>query len=109
MTHTNFKAYAHLLSTLALTALLSACSADEPTVILNNSNTAGSGGTGAVASAGAGGSGGGSGASAEPACVEEPAAPEEFLVRCTQSTCRPFDNADRLGLYQAGQALPEVP
>lgn len=107
MTHIKLTTCARLLSALALTGLLGACSVDEPTVILNN-GTSGSNGTASAPSAG-GGSGGSGGASNEPACVEEPDAPEEFLARCTESTCRPFDNADRLGLYQAGQPLPEAP
>jgi hypothetical protein len=66
----------------------------------NAAGTAGAGG----ADPGAGGSGGGT-----AACVEDPTEPADFLVRCTNSTCRPFDNAQRLGLYVAGEPLPEVP
>lgn len=111
MSHTKLATYAYLVSALALTGLLGACSADEPTVILNNGRS-GSGGTAGAPSAGGGsggGTGGSSGASNEPACVEEPEAPEDFLARCTESTCRSFDNAERLGLFQPGQPLPEVP
>lgn len=64
------------------------------------SNAAGSGGT----DSGAGGSAGG-----QAACVEDPTEPADYLVRCTNSTCRPFDNAQRLGLFVAGEPLPEVP
>jgi hypothetical protein len=79
------------------------CEADEPTVIIRD-NEAQGGGTG---ESGNGGSGGDD--DDEPTCVEEPSAPEEFLVRCTDSACRPFDNVARLPLYRAGEALPEVP
>lgn len=97
----------------ALLALgLALACGDEATVI-------GAAPPGAAGSAGepvgAGGSGGGdvgaggtAGASGE-ACVENPTAPEEYLVRCTDSACRPFDNLARLGLYRAGEPLPEVP
>lgn len=71
-----------------------------------NDGSAGSG----TATAGAGGSGNGgsAGGQAVTACVEEPSAPEDFLNRCTDSTCRPFDNELRLGLAP-GESLPEVP
>jgi len=39
----------------------------------------------------------------------EPAAPDEFLNACTDGQCTPFDNAKRLPLFKAGQALPPVP
>jgi len=70
--------------------------------------TAGTGGTGDPGTAGTAGTGGAAG-SGNAACVEDPVAPADFLVRCTDSACRPFDNATRLGLFQAGQPLPEVP
>ena len=67
-------------------------------------STAGTAGTGGTA--GAAGTGGTSG---QADCVEEPSAPADFLVRCTDSACRPFDNAARLGRFVVGQPLPEVP
>jgi hypothetical protein len=71
------------------------------------SGSAGTGGTSGEGSAGtsAGGTAGGS----NTACVEEPTTPADFLVRCTDSACRPFDNTSRLGLFRAGEPLPEVP
>ena len=103
-----------LLSVLVLAAL-TACGGDEATLILppgaggtagEPSGSAGSGGTDSSA-AGSGGTGGAGGTDA--ACVEEPSTPEEFLVRCTDAACRPFDNAARLTRYRAGEPLPEVP
>lgn len=94
---------------------LVACEGDEPTIISRPSN----GGSGAEPTGSAGtdtGAGGTSaagtsagGTSGEAACVESPAAPEEFLRRCTDSACRPFDNVARLSLYSVGEPLPEVP
>ncbi len=79
---------------------------DEATIVAPEAPTgaAGSAGTGNEGAAGT--SAGGTG---NAACVEEPATPADFLVRCTDSACRPFDNTDRLGLFRAGQPLPEVP
>lgn len=113
------------LSTLVLSislpfCALVACGGEDPTIIRRPS-TGGSGAepvgaagsdTAAAGSSAAGTSAGGSsagGASAEAACVDSPAAPDEFLRRCTDSACRPFDNVARLSLYRAGQPLPEVP
>jgi hypothetical protein len=88
---------------LALCAL-PACG-DDPTIITRPGN----GGSGSV-EPGNGGTGTGvAGSSGEVTCVESPDAPEEFLSRCTDSACRPFDNAARLSLYRAGEPLPEVP
>lgn len=110
-----------LLLILASSAL-GACGGDDPTILTappGSGGTAGepSGSAGTNASAGtdaggtsAGGtSAGGAGGSSAAACIEEPAAPADFLVRCTDSACRPFDNAARLGSYRAGEPLPEVP
>jgi hypothetical protein len=93
---------------LVLASALFACGGDDPTIL---DAPPGSGGTGEPSgSAGSGGtSAGGTGGTASEACVEEPSTPEEFLVRCTDSACRPFDNAARLTRYRAGEALPEVP
>jgi hypothetical protein len=41
-------------------------------------------------------------------CFSCPETTEQFLHRCTDSQCKPFDNA-RLGRYVAGQALPPAP
>ena len=78
---------------------------DEATIVAPEPPT-GAAGT----STGSGGtSGDGSGGTGNAACVEDPVTPADFLVRCTDSACRPFDNADRLGLFRAGEPLPEVP
>jgi hypothetical protein len=37
-----------------------------------------------------------------------PTVTEQFLNRCTDSQCSPFNNLDRLGL-RPGQALPALP
>lgn len=96
-----------LCSLLAL-GLAFACG-DEATVIGEQPpGAAGSAGE-PVGAAGAGGTDVGAGGSGGQACVENPTAPEEYLVRCTDSACRPFDNVARLGLYRAGEPLPEVP
>lgn len=106
-----------LLLILASSALF-ACGSDDPTILNappgaggTSSGPSGNAGTGGTdASAGTGGtSAGGTGGSSAAACVEEPSTPEEFLARCTDSACRPFDNAARLTLYRAGEPLPEVP
>lgn len=90
---------------LALAPTLAACG-DEASVVGGTPVVTGGG----LGSAGAGGgNAGAAGASGEAACVETPTAPEEYLIRCTSSACRPFDNAGRLGLYRAGEPLPEVP
>jgi len=39
----------------------------------------------------------------------EPKELVEFLNACNDGTCVPFDNAARLPLFKAGQALPPVP
>ncbi|NOU32958.1 MAG: hypothetical protein HOO96_34080 [Polyangiaceae bacterium] len=39
----------------------------------------------------------------------EPKEPVEFLNACTDGNCIKFDNAARLPLYKAGEALPPVP
>jgi hypothetical protein len=39
----------------------------------------------------------------------EPTKSEEILNACTDGQCTPFDNAARLPLFKAGQALPPVP
>ena len=99
-------------------AALSACDDEAEVIAVPNDNDstagdpggAGGGGSdpgaaGATASAGTGGAASGG----EVACVEEPTAPADFLIRCTDSVCRPFDNAARLTLYRPGEPLPEVP
>jgi hypothetical protein len=106
-----------LVSALSSLALV-ACGGDDPTIISRPSNggsgaepsgNAGNGGsdTGAGGTSAAGTSAGGT--SGEAACVESPATADEFLRRCTDSACRPFDNVARLSLYRAGVPLPEVP
>lgn len=107
-----------LLLLLASSAL-AACGGDDPTILNappgsgGTGNTTGTAGTSAGTDTGgtsAGGtSAGGAGGGSSAECVEEPSTPEEFLVRCTDSTCRAFDNAGRLGLYRPGEPLPEVP
>src|SRR5690606_13521941 len=39
-------------------------------------------------------------------CFSCPSTPEQFLKQCTESLCEPFDNAKRLGRYEAGKPLP---
>ena len=98
------------LCTLSMLGLAFACG-DEATVIGAAPGAAGSAGE-PVGAGGAGGTdvgAGGTAGSSGEACVENPTAPEEYLVRCTDSACRPFDNVARLGLYRAGEPLPEVP
>ena len=110
-----------LLLILASSALC-ACGGDDPTILNappgsggTGNQPSGSAGTNASAGTGAGGTsaggtgGTGTGGSSAEACVEEPSTPGEFLVRCTDSTCRPFDNAARLLAYRASEPLPEVP
>lgn len=110
-----------LILILASSALF-ACGGDDPTILnaapgSGGTGNAPSGSAGTNAGAGtdaggtsAGGTGsGGTGGGSAAACVEEPSTPEDFLVRCTDSACRPFDNAARLSLYRAGEPLPEVP
>ena len=99
------------LFVLALALPFAAACGDQATII-----TAPSAGSGAIESGGAGGAGGAGGSdvgaggsSGQAACVENPTAPEQYLIRCTSSACRPFDNAGRLSLYRAGEPLPEVP
>ena len=103
MTMNHYRNVSSIVLALAL-SVLPACSGDDPTIIARPGN----GGTGSGEPAG-GGTGGTAGQSGQVACVESPDAPEEFLNRCTDSACRPFDNAARLSLYRAGQPLPEVP
>jgi hypothetical protein len=88
---------------------------DEATIVAPEPPT-GAGGTQTGNAGGTGGSGGdpsgagtGGTAGTSSACVEEPASPADFLVRCTDSACRPFDNTTRLGRFRAGEPLPEVP
>lgn len=52
----------------------------------------------------------------DPSCVGdagcylcEPQHLTDFLNACTDGECIPFDNAARLPLYKAGEALPPVP
>jgi len=105
-----------LLLILASSALF-ACGGDDPTILTappgsggTGSTPSGNAGTGGInASAGTGGTSAGGTGGSSAACVEEPSTAEEFLVRCTDSACRPFDNAARLSLYRAGEPLPEVP
>ena len=102
-----------LLLILASSALF-ACGGDDPTILTAPPGSGGTGeptgnaGTGGT-SAGTGGTSAGGTGGSSAACVEEPSTGEEFLVRCTDSACRPFDNAARLSLYRAGEPLPEVP
>jgi hypothetical protein len=39
----------------------------------------------------------------------EPVKLDDYLNACTDGQCTPFDNAARLPLFKAGQALPPVP
>jgi hypothetical protein len=100
---------------LALGAAPLGCG-DEATIIApeppagaagSPTGTAGTGGTGGEGTAGT--NAGGAAGTSNAACVEDPVAPADFLVRCTDSACRPFDNASRLGQFRAGEPLPEVP
>jgi hypothetical protein len=111
MTNLNLNQYTRSLTcALASALLLASCSGDEATIVDDRP------GSGSVANAGSGGgsntdatgAGGGAGTDAS-ACVETPAVSQDYLNRCTTSACRAFDNEQRLGLYQAGQPLPEVP
>ena len=99
------------LLALALALPFAVACGDEATYL--TAGGAGTGGSGAVESGGAPGAGGSDvaagGSSGQAACVENPTAPEQYLIRCTSSACRPFDNAGRLSLYRAGEPLPEVP
>lgn len=111
MTSKTYRDVLRLLSVLA-PAALAACGGDEATIVLSS----GAGGTGGEPSgnAGIGATGSSTAGSAATggagaACVEEPSTHEEFLVRCTDSACRPFDNTARLTRYRAGEPLPEVP
>jgi hypothetical protein len=108
MTNLNLNQYKRsILCALASALLLASCS-DSATIVDD--------GPGSVANAGSGndtpaaGAGGGAGTGpVSSACVETPAVSQDYLNRCTTSACRAFDNEQRLGLYQAGQPLPEVP
>jgi len=94
---------------LALALPLAVACGDGATVITAGAASAGSGGAPPIAGS-AGGSDVGAGAGGgQSACVESPTAPEQYLIRCTDSACRPFDNVRRLSLYRAGEPLPEVP
>jgi hypothetical protein len=113
MTHTNNN---WILLALALGFGAALGCGDEATIVApepptgaagSSTGTAGTGGTGGNGSAGT--SAGGTAGTANTACVEDPVAPADFLVRCTDSACRPFDNTERLGLFRAGEPLPEVP
>jgi hypothetical protein len=42
-------------------------------------------------------------------CISCPTTNEQFLHQCTSSDCAPFDNEARLGKYEPGEPLPEVP
>lgn len=82
---------------------------------------AGSGGRGGAGGAGGegpadageaqagGGSGGQGGSAGDGECFDgEPEDTEQFLNRCTDSECEPFDNAERLPLLDNGK-LPPLP
>jgi hypothetical protein len=58
----------------------------------NRGGSANTGGTGTGADGGSGNEGG----AGPDGCVRNPTAPEEFLIRCTNSRCSPFDNAARI-------------
>lgn len=101
---------------LLASSALAACGGDDPTILDappgsggTSSGPSGAAGTSAAGTSAGGSSAGGTGGTSAAACVEDPSAPEEFLVRCSDSACRPFDNAARLSLYRAGEPLPEVP
>lgn len=95
---------------------LAACGDDSG----NPSPTTGSGtftttGTGQTTSTGGGGGGGdggggqGGGCTGEDGCFAcEPTENDHFLDACTDSQCAPFDNEERLPLYDGGE-LPPVP
>ncbi len=99
-----------LLFSLSLlgAALTFGCAEEDPTII-NNGGGQLQGGSSGESGNGGSESGSGGGGSDEPTCVETPSAPEDFLQRCTDSACRPFDNVSRLSLYREGEPLPEVP
>jgi hypothetical protein len=60
-------------------------------------------------SASGAGKGGSAGSDDEAACVAKPTKSADFAKRCTDSQCEPFDNEERLPLYEKGKPLPEVP
>jgi hypothetical protein len=80
------------------------CSSDdsqsEPSTTPTFNTTGGSGGS---SGAGAGGSAqGGAGT-----CVQDPKTTSEYLNRCTDSSCAPYDNS-KLSKFQNGK-LPPLP
>ncbi|HEX6273760.1 MAG TPA: hypothetical protein VFZ53_12000 [Polyangiaceae bacterium] len=82
------------------------------------SGTSGSGGTTGGSSNGGSGNRGGSGGTGNDGgtgneggdgptdCVESPTRPEDFLNRCTDSRCAPFDNFARIPGYDG--TLPDL-
>lgn len=61
-------------------------------------------------SAGGGaGKAGSAGSDDADACIAKPTRSADFARRCTDSQCEPFDNEERLPLYEKGEPLPEVP
>lgn len=124
-----------LAASLAPLALaLAACSSDDneapsgPSIFdpqppsAGNGGTSGAGGTGGGtggANAGTGGAASGSGGTGgvAPNCLDPsgcfsascaPQSTDQFLNRCTDSLCAPFDNAARLPLFNGGN-LPPLP
>ena len=65
--------------------------------------SAGRGGSGGTGNDGGTGNEGGEG---PEGCVRNPTAPEDFLIRCTDSRCAPFDNATRIPGFNG--TLPEL-
>jgi len=65
--------------------------------------SAGKGGTGGTGNEGGSGNEGGAG---PDGCVRNPTAPEDFLIRCTNSRCAPFDNSLRIPDFDG--TLPDL-
>ena len=97
----NGRLLASLILGLSLFVGSAACGDDEvePTDEALAGKSA-SGGAGKDGSAGSGD---------EDACVAKPTKSADFARRCTDSQCEPFDNEERLPLYEKGERLPEVP
>lgn len=110
---------AALTSALALGVL--ACGDDSanptPSTGSGTFTTTGTGQTTSTGGEGGGGDGGGDGqgggegggCTGDEGCYAcEPTENDHFLDACTDSQCAPFDNDDRLPLYDGGE-LPPVP
>lgn len=75
-----------------------------------SNNTGGSGNRGGTNTGGTGtgadGGSGNEGGAGPDGCVRNPTAPEDFLIRCTDSRCSPFDNSARIPGFDGN--LPEL-